>query len=163
MLERREYNKMAESLRDRVQQDGMVGFLQRFYSLNMINEMICEDSEVRDEWSRVMKSELTDMYSSLDSKYTSENVPVLTIALLESCFPEFLNGEHNSTCEQRQAAATLISTSKHYQDASSLLKGEIMSSLVEDKSIRRSAEVPVIGDLSKGVIYTYRRPIEQSR
>ncbi len=166
MLDKSRYNELVCGLKEKVNNGEMNGFLQRFYCLNMLNEMIGEESESRDEWSTFMKKELSDMYSSIDSKYNSEDVPVITIALLESCFPEFLDGSYNVnniSREQRQAALLVLSNSKHYSKTSSLLQGEVASSLVEDKSVRRSTEVPVVGDLSRGVVYTFRRPMEQSR
>lgn len=166
MLERNKYNELVCGLKEKVNNGEMNGFLQRFYCLNMINEMIGEDSQVGDEWSTFMKRELGDMYSSMNSKYTSADVPVVTIALLESCFPEFLDGSYNvDNCsrEQRQAALLVLANSKRYQKSSSLLQGEVIASLVKDKSVRRSVEVPVVGDLSNGVVYTFRRPMEQSR
>ena len=166
MIDKNKYNELVNSFKNKTSNPEMLGFLQRFYSLNMINELVKEDSLVRDEWTTFMKKELADMYSTLDPKYTSKDIPVITIALMESSFPEFLDSEYsaeNSSSEQRQAAALLVSNSRHYESTSSLLKGEIVSVLMKNRSSRKSVEVPVVGDLSKGYVYSFKRPIEQYR
>ncbi|MBQ8131977.1 MAG: hypothetical protein IJ193_05745 [Bacilli bacterium] len=170
-MDKKEYMDMMNKMKSCTDQS--IGFLQQFYSIHMINEMIPKDSTVREEWNSFMKRELAELYAS-DSAASlneslggflekKENIPTVTVALIESCFPEFLDGDAKFSFEQRQIAATMISSSKNYFDTSAYLKAEIMSSLMRENKTRVTEEVPFIGDLSKGKVISLRSPIEQYR
>ena len=171
-MERREYLNLLDQLRKSYSKESL-GFLQRFYAIHLVNEMLSSESVAREEWNAMMKKELADLYSSecaqsIDSKlggmlHDPNNMPMMTVALLESYFPEFLDGNVSFTTEQRQIAVKLISSSKNYQKSSSSLKGEVLSSLIGKDKVHYGVEVPIIGNLSHGKVISLKRPKEQTR
>lgn len=106
----------------------LLGFLQRFYAVNVIREIGSLDDELKGEVNSLVKDALEELYNSESAKkYINGLVDidddklrmrVTTMALMDGIFPEFLDGSFNPNVvksEEREMASMVIASTDAYK------------------------------------------------
>lgn len=155
MLDQVTYDKVKDNIKESVVSNyrELLGFLQSFYSINVAREIMSGDSDIDD----LTKDYLDELYSSdAFKKYLEPNVAnlevddkraITTVALMDSIFPEFLNGSFNPNevnSEGRAITCLFLENSNAFNNRSQDLKNHFTNEI--NKPIDRSnyTEVPIV-------------------
>lgn len=160
------FNEMKENIGGVVNDnyDDLLGFLQRFYAVNVVRELVNNqsDSDIKKEGETFFKNYLDNLYDSDVCKRYITNMfystdkkgvrAVTTLALMETFFPEFLDGSFkvgSITDDQKQATELLMGSSELYQDTSSDFKRSLKNVLDKAKQRTNYQKVKISSDLKE--------------
>ena len=135
MVDKEQYKNAIKGLRDTVYNnyDQVLGFLQRFYAVNMVNEIIdAKYSYLHEEWEPIMHDFIDKLYEEdagskiitnrINELFSKENTrDISNDFIIESLFPEFINGKFNPdtiSLERRVIADKLIRKNETFENSS---------------------------------------------
>lgn len=175
MLDKKEFLKLKSDLETTTDNNysELLGFLQRFYAINVVREVVSQDDSLKDEVSSLVRGYLEELYNSDSAKkyingltnISDDNLRMraTTLALMETVFPEFLDGSFNpnGVNDERREMATLVFTSSEtYKNSSDAFKEGFSKAM--KRSIDRSGygEARLSPEL-KELIYEDYRPVQR--
>lgn len=130
----------------------MVGFLQRFYAINVIRDVCSKDERFTEEVNTLARVYLDDLYrSDVAKRYIngiidvedSERTPVTTLILINSFFPELLRDRDNYGTGVKEISKYIFQKSPAYQYCTPEFRGNLDKLLQgeSDKSSYREVKV----------------------
>ncbi len=137
-------NSMQKVLKDNP--DDFLGFLQKFYAANVVREIFGRDEKLKAEAVPVLREYLKELYASDYSKKLvsvsddNKSFVVTTMALLETIFPEFLDGSFSLDTlseEQRELVNILFTNSRAYQSSTVEFQSDFQKIIFEPLEIKR--------------------------
>ncbi|MDO4996185.1 MAG: hypothetical protein Q4E69_03315 [Bacilli bacterium] len=151
----------------------LLGFLQRFYAINVVREVVGEDESLKEEVPTLVRSYLEELYNSESAKKyinglinisdDSLRMRATTLALMETVFPEFLDGSFNPNGvndERREMASMIFTTSETYKGSSDAFKegfGKAMKRTVDRSGYGEARISPELKEL----LYEDYRPVQR--
>ena len=151
----------------------LLGFLQRFYAINVVREVVGEDESLKEEVPSLVKSYLEELYNSESAKkyingltsISDDNLRMraTTLALMETVFPEFLDGSFNPNGvndERREMATLLFTSSEAYKNSSDAFKEGFSGAMKRNIDRSGYTEAKLSPEL-KELIYEDYRPAQR--
>ena len=133
MIDKKEFLKVKKGLQTATNNNyqELLGFLQRFYAVNVVREIASQDEELIGEFNSLVLESLVELYNSdtaskyinglFDAEDEKLRMQIITMALLDEVFPEFLDGSFNPNGvkdEEREIATMVISSTDAYKSRS---------------------------------------------
>lgn len=151
----------------------LLGFLQKFYAINVVREVVGEDESLKDEVSSLVREYLEELYNSESAKkyinsltsISDDNLRMraTTLALMETVFPEFLDGSFNPNGvndERREMATLLFTSSEAYKNSSDTFKEGFSGAMKRNIDRSGYTEAKLSPEL-KELIYEDYRPAQR--
>lgn len=137
---------------DRNNHDRMIGFLQRFYAINVVRDVCSKDERFTDEVNTLARVYLDDLYrSDIARRYINgiidvedkERNPVTTMILIDTFFPEFLKDKDFFSDDVKEISKFIFKKSPAYQYCTPEFRGNLDKLLQgeSDKSSYREVKV----------------------
>lgn len=175
MLDKNVFSKLKSDLEATTSSNykELLGFLQRFYAINVVREVASLDDGLREEVPTLVRSYLEELYNSESAKKyingltsigdDSLRMRATTLALMETVFPEFLDGSFNPNgvnAERREMASMLFTASETYKGSSDAFKAGFGKAM--ERTIDRSEYTGVrISPELKELLYEDYRPVQR--
>lgn len=175
MVDKKVYEKLKRDLETATGDNyhELLGFLQRFYAINVVREVVSQDDSLKEEVPAIVKSYLEELYNSDSAKnYISglssiidekSRIKATTLALMETVFPEFLDGSFNPNgvnSERREMATMLFTSSEAFKNSSEEFKkgfGSAMNRKADRTEYREARISPELKEL----LYEDYKPVQR--
>ena len=152
----------------------MVGFLQRFYAINVIKNVCSKDERFTDEVNILATVYLDDLYrSDIARRYINgiidvedkERNPVTTMILIDTFFPEFLKDKDFFSDDVKEISKFIFKKSPAYQYCTPEFRGNLDKLLQKEKNRSLYESIKFSKELSgaKQLVLRIGREIENER
>ena len=152
----------------------MVGFLQRFYAINVIHNVCSKDKRFTDEVNILATVYLDDLYrSDIAKRYINgiidvddeERNLVTTMILIDTFFPEFLKDKDVFSDDVKEASKFIFKESPAYQYCTPEFRGNLDKLLQKERNRSLYKKVKVSDELNgaKQLVLRIGREIENER
>ena len=152
----------------------MVGFLQRFYAINVVRDVCSKDERFTDEVNTLARVYLDDLYrSDIARRYINgiidvedkERNPVTTMILIDTFFPEFLKDKDFFSDDVKEISKYIFQKSPAYQYCTPEFRGNLDKLLQKEKNRSLYEGIKVSDELNgaKQLVLRIGREIENER
>lgn len=156
MIDKSTYLKIKSDIQSAASNNSqqLLGFLQKFYAVNVVREIGSLDDELKNDVNALAKDALEELYSSeacqrhinglVNISEDKLRTSVTTIALIEGFFPEFLDGRFNPntvSTDTRELATMIVNSTNAYQRRTPEFKSALSQAMA--RPIDRSNYVSV--------------------
>lgn len=159
------YDSLKEKVIDTIDTnyDELLGFLQKFYSLCVVLNVLSKDEEIKSELNIVSRKYFDEIFDyhvkeilslNIDNFSTKQKNVIFTFSIISEYFPEFCDGSFDFNYlneEQIEATSILFKDSTAYTESTTKFKSTFDNS-IKKHSLDRSnyKEVPFALNLSNG-------------
>lgn len=170
MIDKKDFSRVKSGIVDATNSNyqELLGFLQRFYAVNVVREIGSLDDSIKGEVNSLVRKSLVELYNSDSSKkYINGLVNtddedlrmrVTTMALFEEVFPEFIDGSFNPSgvkSEEREIASMVISSTEAYKNTSPRFKEALSKAMARPVDRSHYDRVAISPELTELIYEDY--------